>query len=183
VHRVAGTTEPLREGRIGSNGVLLSPPPKGAGGSDSEHAALLGRQRGPRRPAVVDLREYEDVVAELAHRKLEIAFGQVQLFSLVVRMTWCACLAGGTEANWRGQAACVLIFKRTVAAASKGACLRAIKQLVIRCAAMQEREVIMRHTLAKGKERYLQLQQRLTRIENSMYGRAHSTPGKGASKR
>jgi hypothetical protein len=37
---------------------------------------------------------------------------------------------------------------------------------------VQERELIMRNTLAKGKERYIQLQQRLTRIEASMYGRA-----------
>ena len=34
---------------------------------------------------------------------------------------------------------------------------------------VQERELIMRNALSKGKERYLQLQSRLTRIETSMY--------------
>jgi hypothetical protein len=42
------------------------------------HAEVLGRQRKPARHNVVDLREYEDVVAELAHRKLEIAFGKAR---------------------------------------------------------------------------------------------------------
>ena len=34
--------------------------------------------------------------------------------------------------------------------------------------------MILQHTLATAKERYMQMQQRLTKIENAMYGRTFS---------
>lgn len=80
-----------------ANGTVANGKAKGGigskGGSDWDPVAagagvpadVLARARA-RRHNVIDIREYEDVVAELAHRKLEIAFGRVR-----TRECWSFC--------------------------------------------------------------------------------------------
>lgn len=45
------------------------------------------------------------------------------------------------------------------------------------CPGVQERETIMRHEVQKARERKAQLEAKLTKIENSMYGGLARLPG------
>lgn len=62
----------------------------GGAAAPADPRAVLARQKA-KRHNVVDIRDYEDVVAELAHRKLEIAFGKARILRSRLRCLLVSC--------------------------------------------------------------------------------------------
>lgn len=168
------------------------------------HCCFHADGKPKKKTKVVDVADYEKVVAELAELKLEFALGQVLLF-ISVAPSWvlptsillpsrihchkasCALNASAFLVIDCCKLACThfplgddpWIRCRLESVHHCSQCIARKRKRIVRtqvpmsepgCGGVQERETIMRHEVQKARERKAQLEAKLTKVENSMYG-------------